>query len=153
MLRKSKILLAFIIVATAITSADCVFAQGWGEQATLGFRYNTQGVSNETARVQLGATIVSQTASLAAAARSSGSSSGSAAGSGQSSDMLNNVVQITNNASYNVQLNGTGNYLNFDTKVDANQSSQDSSMTSSNNGTSYQTITPRASNTNTYLNR
>ena len=130
---------------SAIT-VQMAFANGWGEQGAPGFRYTTQGVATEIYRVQLGATVVSSAAATASSSRSSGG-----IGTAQSSDQLNNVVQITNNATYNIQVDGNDNYLNFDTKVDANQTSQDSSLVSANTGTAYRYETKTLSET--YLNK
>ena len=125
------------------------YANGFGEQTAPAFRFSNQVY--ETYRIQLGTSVVSTTSSLAVASKSTGSTS--SLGSAQSSNMLNNVVQITNNASYNIQLNGSSNYLNFNMTVDAQQTSQGSSMTSSNTGTSFQSAAQRKPIDATYLNR
>ena len=99
-------------------------AQGWGEQTSLQFRYSNQGFANEVARNQLGL-------SAAAAAAASGGG-GSGLGTLQSNQQLNNSVQVTNNATYNVTVTGDGNYLNFDTNVNADQDSTDTNLSGSN---------------------
>lgn len=144
-----------LLVPASLLSVIPVFAppataNGWGEQAAPSFRYSNQGITNEIYRVQLGASAV---ASAAAAAAASRGSAGGGLSSAQTSDQLNNVVQINNNATYNVQVSGNDNYLNFDTKVDAQQSSQDSSFESSNTGTSYRAAPSRPQSRDLFLNR
>ncbi len=138
------------LVTVAPVYAPAATANGWGEQAAPSFRYSNQGMTNEIYRVQLGASAV---ASAAAAAAASRGSAGGGLSTAQTSDQLNNVVQINNNATYNVQVSGNDNYLNFDTKVDAQQTSHDSSFDSSNTGTSYQTAPLSKKPVDLFLNR
>jgi hypothetical protein len=105
--------------------STCAFAQGWGEQAPVQFKYSNQGMTSEVYRMQLGAT--------AAAAAAAASASGGGFGGGlQSSSNLNNAVQINNNATYNVTVSGDSNYLNFGDTVNAQQSSTGTQQSSSN---------------------
>ena len=114
-------------VAGAIFSslhAAPAFAQNWGEQAGVQFRYSNQGFAHEVARNQLGIS--------AAAAAAAAGGGGGGLGTLQSNQQLNNAVQVTNNATYNVTVTGDGNYLTFDTNVNADQDSTDTNLSGSN---------------------
>ena len=148
LLQHRNTVLAFIVTLSWLF-AHSALANGWGESQAPAFRYNSQGLSNEVYRVQLGVSAVSSAVVTRPAA---GNASGGS-GTGQSSDQLNNVVQIHNNATYNVSIQGHDNYLNFNTTVDAQQTSTGSSMSTSNSGTQYIQDRSGTTSSSTYLNR
>ena len=117
--------LSLIYAALAVSASSSAFAQGWGEQAPIQFKYSNQGVTNEIYRLQFGA-------SVAASASSSSGGGGTGLGNAQSSSNLNNAVQINNSANYTVTISGTGNYLNFGDTINAQQSSTGTQQTSAN---------------------
>ena len=117
---------ALVLCLCGLGSTGAAFAQAWGEQAPLQFRYINQGMTSEIARNQLGET-------AAAAAASSSSLGGSGGGLGQASSQLSNVVQLDLHNTYNVTITGDGNYLNVTgSTVNAQQTSTGTTQTGIN---------------------
>jgi hypothetical protein len=118
---KTVLLLASGSFILSLLAGAPAYAQGFGEQRALQFRFSNNGLTNEVYRRQLGASAVSSSSSS-----TSGGSEPGQAGSG-----VNNAVQTTRYL--NITVDGQNNVLNVvGETINAEQKSTGTQQSSTN---------------------